>query len=135
MSWLHPVNNHQALLDSIEHWWQNLDMLILNYLSGGELDADIRIYSRDCALCGLYIEVQGCCEGCPVRLDTGLGGCCGTPWKDVEHWYRCKKDVEGRVMSRGSKVESGSRRSDYCRGYKVVSAELEYLILLSERGF
>jgi hypothetical protein len=109
----------KALLKSIEHWHCNLDMLILNYLSGSySLEDDIRISGDDCALCHLYRD----CKSCPISEDQGRH-CRGTPYYSVQDWM-----LEPRMAC------TGCTREDYREGYRVISAMLEYLYSVLYRG-
>jgi hypothetical protein len=97
----------KALLDSIEHWHQNLDMLILNDLSNhADLWEDIQFDGAHCPLCQLLQDMF--CDNCPIHL-AGAPGCVNTPW---------------------SAVRSFQRVQDFPKVYKVISDELEYLYSL-----
>ena len=66
----------EALCASIEHWHENWE-----HVSNGDAwQADI--YDHACALCGLFYSLN--CVGCPVRDETGMAFCGGTPWQEVE---------------------------------------------------
>ena len=117
--------------ESVEHWRQNLDMLILNYLSGIHvkkkkdqylLYTDIGLNAKDCPFCtGLFkwAESRGC-GACPIYKKTKKGGCEKTPFNDVFLWT--KRVKTGRM----------SRRDLYKLGFKVISAELNFLLSLKD---
>jgi hypothetical protein len=110
----------EAILESIEHWHQNLNMLLLNHLSGEVLIKDISIHSDDCALCQMF-KGEDCINKCPISLKfedleenqyyekTYTEGCYYSPWHDVVKWFRRPKFEEG---------------------FKVISEELEFLYSL-----
>jgi hypothetical protein len=99
-------NLRKAILKSIEHWHQNLDMLILNNLSNHYLIDDISILGEDCALC-IYLHSL-CCD-CPL-YDNYKWNCC-KEYQSVINWYY------------------GNHRT-YTIGYKVISVMLEKLYSL-----
>jgi hypothetical protein len=103
--------NIKLLNESIEHWYQNLDMLILNNLSDDYLYKDININSCDCPLCQNYY-----CDMCPIGIDTA-NGCGSTPWIRVSYWISYWISEDG----------------GYTEGYKVISEEIEYLINLRDK--
>ena len=114
------TKTRKALLESIEHWHQNLDMLILNYLSGArDLTEDIGIYGPSCPLCE-FLDCLDCLK-CPVRIKTGLTGCNGTPWRDVHDWYNKK-----------GQHWSSDRETNFKLGYEIIGDELEFLYSLLE---
>jgi len=49
-----PLIVREAIRDSVEHWMDNLQMLILNHLSDFPLIYDIEIYPDTCPLCALF---------------------------------------------------------------------------------
>jgi len=103
----------KALDKSIEHWWQNLEMLILNYLSDECLINDIFISEGYCSLCSYILKMsQGWiddCEDCIIvktgHKECGGGGC----WDYVHTWY-C------------------SCEPNYKTGYNTISEMLNLLI-------
>jgi hypothetical protein len=111
----------KALIASIEHWRQNLDMLILNYLSGdSDLTEDIHIRSSSCPLCVLFIKKWSIpCRGCPVYKNTGYRDCLCSTWGRVFRWFNSRPVV--------------GKKKDYQRGYRVISAEIKYLVSLLDK--
>jgi hypothetical protein len=112
---------HKALLKSIEHWHENLDMLILNYLSGNkDLIEDVSSSGRDCALC---VQFSPTCHNCPIR-DTGYSDCFETPYED----FRIFSDTYLKVEA--------DRQYDFNNFYEAAAKELEFLYsLLYKDGF
>lgn len=106
----------QALLKSIEHWHQNLDILIMNYLSKQQLTTDISTSGLDCALCAEYSS----CFGCPVCLKTNATQCIGTPYKTVSDWIFYNVPFLQNY------------NTYYKQGYEAISDELEFLYRLLE---
>jgi len=107
----------KALLKSIEHWHENLDMLILNHLSGEPLSREVYTTADNCALCAIF-NTCNLCEGCPVYNFSGWSLCEGTPYEDVVKWI-CWLMFYPRSVS-----------GAYKRGYEVISKELEFLYSL-----
>ena len=106
----------EALLLCIEHWEENLDMLILNELSGSDLMEDVSTSSLDCALCTLFWWACRC-KGCPISEETGQRSCGGTPFQDVIAWVK--------------RYEADS--TSYEEGYEVFNAEIKFLYSLLEQ--
>jgi hypothetical protein len=96
------MTKRQAILASIEHWEQNLDMLILNHLSNDYLYEDVHIFSLHCPLCQKYND----CENCPIG-----NGCIYTPWIKVRNDYFNNYD-------------------NYPSSYKVIKKEIKFLYSL-----
>ena len=72
-----------ALKSSIQHWEKNIK---------AEYTYEASVSWRNCALCGLYINViaedtEDGCTGCPVSEDTGLESCVGTPYTVAAELY------------------------------------------------
>lgn len=112
---------HKALLESIEHWHENLDMLILNHLSNSMLFEDIRMDRYVCSLCCVFFE--NACVRCPVYKHTGLPSCRGTPYRKADEILDC---------------DSTYRSYDglYKSMYKAISEEIDFLhSLLYKDGF
>jgi hypothetical protein len=100
----------KALMESIEHWHQNLDMLILNHLSkNNDLNEDIRIGCDFCSLCKEYHTDYGC-GACPIKSFTGLSWCSNTKYKLICDWYN-----------------NINLYDSYNCGFKAISDELELL--------
>jgi hypothetical protein len=104
-----------ALLKSIEHWHQNLNMLLVNHLSGEEnLTKDIEIYSDHCALCKMFgRDWLTCNDDCPIVIKTGQDNCLDSPHENVEDWF-----IDGL--------------NNFEKGYDAISKELEFLYSLLE---
>jgi hypothetical protein len=126
----------QALEKSIEHWYENLQMLELNYLSGYNLGFDIYTESGKCALCGLFahknlqnISVKNICTGCPVakRIPKRSGmikcPCAYTPYQAVVVWHYWRHPF----------YFDPDRKKVYDEGFKLISDELEFLISLRKK--
>lgn len=109
------MTDKEAFVKCIEHWHQNLDLLILNELSffdstdeermslkSDYLWDDINIYGTDCALCWEYAKT-GKCLACPLKE---LGTLCCKEWERVAN-------------------EEGT--SDYAQAYAVITAMLNRL--------
>jgi hypothetical protein len=104
----------KLLLDAIQHWHENLDMLILNHLSGEkDLSTDIYMNSEACPLCVEYLRgtKETFCALCPIFAKTECLYCEDTPFDGAGVWM-------------------DETPSDYEVGYKVISAELEFLYSL-----
>lgn len=72
----------QALKNSIEHWKENEAAASSDMVS---------VWSDDCALCQLFVDRTGSCDGCPVAKKTGLDQCKGSPWsaaRDAFYYWR-----------------------------------------------
>lgn len=70
-----------ALLASIEHYKQNIELLDADRLD------EISIRGSDCALCAeFYPKDQDgrYCTKCPVFAYSAEPGCVGTPWENIE---------------------------------------------------
>ena len=65
--------NKIALCKSIEHWYDNWEVVQTNKLP--------HLGAKNCALCTIYIDND--CIGCPVFESSGLPGCAGTPYMDL----------------------------------------------------
>jgi hypothetical protein len=106
------MTKRQAILASIEHWEQNLDMLILNNLAGEELTDDINTGSDYCSLCKKY---KNNCVPCPIGKikinDISYYGCSNTPYEKVSEWH-------------------GYYEYDYNKGYRAIKAEIKFLYSL-----
>jgi hypothetical protein len=112
-----------ALLASIEHWHQNLDMLILNYLSGQPLSLDISTDASNCPLCACYNKASlddEFCVACPICQHTEGRWCAGSPYAPANYW----------LQQAYQNVSSRSVIKDYEIGYERISAELEFLYSL-----
>jgi hypothetical protein len=111
----------EAILESIEHWHQNLNMLLLNHLSGEVLIKDIKIYSQDCPLCQMF-KGEDCYNKCPISLkfkdlkefDYHTEGCYYSPWNDIVGFISML----------------GYKEINFEEGFKVISEELEFLYSL-----
>jgi len=114
----------RALEASIEHWVDQLCMLILDYLSGESLWEEIEIQGIDCPLCGLYQTGRTSCWRCPVYARTGLELCKGTPYGAVHRWL-------SEVMKAG-RLPDGDRDYAYREGYRLIVAEIKFLESLRE---
>lgn len=85
--------NQRLLKKCLDHWYENLMMLQLNFLSENEiLNEDISVKGRDCAFCREYHQafnenpsIEGC-EGCPISEKTEQTTCDDTPYGDA-HFY------------------------------------------------
>lgn len=92
--------NEKLLKKCLDHWYENLMMLQLNFLSDHEfLDENISIKGRDCAFCNAYHQVHTPngkigCVGCPIMEKTGNGACCDTPYGDVSDAFALKVSYE-----------------------------------------
>jgi len=119
---------HKALLKSIQHWHENLDMLILNYLSGNEdLIEDVVCSGDDCALCTAFAPS---CYKCPICEFTGDSDCIGTPYFYFVGLLHSYLDSGAHL-----RVEC-DRRYNFERFYEAASQELEFLYsLLYKDGF
>jgi hypothetical protein len=102
----------KALKESIEHWHQILDMLILNYLSDSYLDTDIFMDGHYCPLCVLYSDGGMCWDRCPVYKFTSEDQCVDTPYYEAREWLRCAKHIDEDI---------------YAEGYKLIATELAFL--------
>jgi hypothetical protein len=136
----------KALLDSIEHWHQNLDMLILNHLSDYPLAYDLEIYNNTCPLCkyfyivpykrevrllkvgGRYKAVESMvkdyrrvCWGCPIQGKTLKNRCKGTSWAYIE-----------MLLSHSVRNIAQHKIEGYKKVYDAVVSELEFLYSLLE---
>jgi len=105
----------KALLKSIEHWRQNLDMLILNHLSGSNLCDDIVIDRRGCALCFEFWTSD--CKGCPIEDYFGSHQCDNDVYYEVDAWYN-----------------GFSGHTGFESGYEAISGQLELLYHLLYEG-
>ena len=65
----------EALKESIEHWEKNAKLLSIDDVL---LHADTK--SSSCALCNYIMPSVNGCGKCPVKQDTGLISCQGTPY-------------------------------------------------------
>lgn len=107
-------STRKALKASIEHWEQNLDMLILNHLSKEEdLTKDIYLFIDSCPLCKIFYGSDSFysnkyCTGCPVFIATGSTGCDNSPWNKIYSWH-------------------GNKERTYAQGYKIFRAEILFL--------
>jgi hypothetical protein len=104
----------KALEKSIEHWEENLDMLILNYLSDDHLAKDIDISSDCCPLCQLFIN-KYLCRGCPIFEFTGIALCGKTSWKNVNAWLS------------NSYYSHYDKKGVYEQGVEVITKQIEFL--------
>lgn len=68
----------KALQDSIAHWQR---------LATGTTEDEEQPYAEDCALCGLFLELDERCKGCPVRNKTGKQFCESSPYRYAEIAY------------------------------------------------
>lgn len=52
---------------------------------------------RNCPCCKKF-DVDGHCTGCPIKEETNMPGCAGTPWEEW-HWHQYTKhdDKPSRV--------------------------------------
>lgn len=102
----------KALLNSIEHWHQNLNILILNHLSNSPLTTNINMTASTCPLCSLFFDSN--CKNCPITINNPSHcACTNTPYIDAANWFY-----------------NGLTNHDYSLGYEVISNELEFLISL-----
>lgn len=76
----------EAIKASIEHWYENLMMLQLNYLSEQDLNENIYILGDNCALCTVCSESH--CFYCPLSI---TGQKCND--KDSA-WYWVYRELE-----------------------------------------
>ena len=107
----------------IDHWFENLMMLQLNYLSGHEdLGEDVYVTGDGCPFCQRYGEEQRIdeqfdwtgCNGCPISEMTKEEDCGGTPWYDVHYFFD----------------SFGVPRSVYKNLFKAIGKEIDFLIAL-----
>src|SRR5689334_6486097 len=83
---MNPMNPETltALNNSIQHWER--------LASGQRLDGE-GPYGDCCALCKLFFTRLCTCDGCPVKLKTGLDGCQGSPyWEAQKRWIEVGAD-------------------------------------------
>lgn len=112
----------KAVLEYIKHWEQNLDLLILNYLSKNkdlfdntfDILEDINIYCDACPLCKLF-DTDEECSKCPIGHQ-----CTNSPWVNVSEWF------EDTVYF----MCDDNLKKSYNDGYKVISDEINYLYSL-----
>lgn len=74
-----PEETLAALKESIAHWER---------LASGNRHPNEDIVAKDCALCKLFLGLPDTvllqdCEGCPVRIKTGVSYCRVSPWADA----------------------------------------------------
>jgi hypothetical protein len=113
------LTTKKALLKSIEHWHQNLNMLILNYLAGQNLRKDIHMTQEFCALCKLFNIGSPYCIGCPVNENDQHTWCEGTPYDAASDWLEKWYDED-----------DSNRETDFKEGFRLISKELEFLYSL-----
>lgn len=108
-----------ALTKAIEHWHENLDMLLLNNLSKAEdLREDIYIGPKYCPLC----RINRSCKNCLIGIETQREDCEGSPFFDVYYWYY-----------RTTRIPNYTRADDFNRGWESITGQLEYLYMLKDR--
>lgn len=101
--------NKVGLWLSIQHWHENLDMLILNKLSRHKnLIDNIYIGSSHCPLCNTHFLCRDCVIG-----DMYIS-CSNTPWVEINRVFYC---------------------NDYDILYDKISAELEFLYTLYKKKY
>jgi len=118
----------------VEHWYQNLDILILNYLSGNNLFNYISIGSSSCPFCGVYnvynismyddYDCDGC-VGCPIYLITKERYCRATPHVKIEKLYK-ETNIYNPMLHYNKKL----RKNMYYRLYRAISKEINFLLSL-----
>jgi hypothetical protein len=73
------AKTRKAIRESIKHWEENKERNTYD-LMYSEISCD------SCELCALFTQDE--CQGCPVRLKTGLRGCGGSPWASCQSaWF------------------------------------------------
>ena len=126
-----------ALNKSIDHWFENLQILILNYLSNFDLNLDIDISAESCPLCKLFNnDYNHSCEKCPISNNGINRFCHGTPYSDVDRWLN---DVD-KFFPLSAKpqlsnitpmsLDSLTRLNLYKTGTKLISNQIDFLISL-----
>lgn len=65
------ARTEEALRASIKHWEENV--------AADCIDA-VSVMSDNCALCQMFCDRYGSCEGCPVADRTEEDSCQGSPW-------------------------------------------------------
>lgn len=101
--------NKAGLWVSIQHWHENLDILILNKLSKHKILIDnIYIGSSHCPLCNTHFLCRNCVIGDMYT------SCSNTPWVEINRVFYC---------------------NDYDILYDKISAELEFLYTLYKKKY
>lgn len=92
-----PAETLAALKRSIAHW----EMVVA--------DPGRRTGAKDCALCGLFNNVDGRCRGCPVYEATGYSGCRGSPYDEFMD-HRTSSNAQAELSFLRSLLPEGERR-------------------------
>ena len=106
--------------DAVNHWEENLEILILNYLADDNLTDDISISCCDCPFCQEYREgynglgEEDDCLYCPIRIATGRRYCSGSPYIKVYKWFDCSPFNDGYEVS-------------FEKGLKAIMEEIDFL--------
>ena len=109
--------NQKLLKECVEHWFENLMMLQLNYLSNEKfLTENICTNSSGCSFCKTHLD-YGDCTGCPIKQKSGMNGCLDTPYVEV---YHCNNRVYH------------NRDQEYTDYFKAIAGEINFLISLGE---
>ena len=116
-------NQLKALNASIEHWRQNLDLLVLNKLTKLCLTDDIEINYESCPLC--QINESSNCYDCLLFVVNGEA-CTNSVWGNVNDWMHY---VLLDTLWTGQYTDPKS----YNMGFSVISAMINYLILTKEK--
>ncbi len=89
----------QGLEASIEHWKENLERA-----KEGKIE-EIKTGPHSCALCQLYtsfinkaVTALDTCTDCPVMEKTGLDGCEGTPYNEVDDAISFYEEGKDKVI-------------------------------------
>lgn len=99
-----------ALKKSIQHWEENLNILLLNYLSHQPLAIDVSIGGSHCECCIKFVDEY--CHLCPIFLTTKAVWCENTPYRKVVELI---------------KLERYFNNNTFQTLYKAISDELEFL--------
>ena len=82
---------------------------------------------KNCPLCKLFNSGKDCDDACPIKLQTGISGCDGTPYEEwCDHQYYIYIIDQDRKTRRVFKIRPDCKR--------LAQAELDFLISLLPEG-
>ena len=119
-----------ALKGSIEHWEQNVNMLLLNYFSYNKKDDDslknwitdnISFGYEECKCCEYYYKID--CARCPISIVSNIDCCYNTPYKSFTRiFWNYIDDV------------IPTNKNSFNKLYKAACDELEFLYSVLSKG-
>lgn len=108
----------EALIAEIALWEENRNAKRL---------ADVRLGTKNGALCDVFYRAPWTCSGCPVAEKTGMPGCAGSPYQRADRaliaWVGAVFDDRDATAAHAAWVAAAQAEIDFLRSLLPAEAD------------